>query len=181
MRSGKGGLIAMLGAIVLLIVGGILAFVLSEGDTEAYETLGRNVNGIKSEHFDGFWHCVFQGREDIGTNSDLTRELNERATTGRSRYGAYLQRDCMPKVSELETRLRALIPPEDMVALTNDLIAAAEQLKNAAGDFVGHVNGLEGAYDEDAATDQVRAVSRGWFDYKNAHNAINTAIRDHIE
>lgn len=180
MRGGKGGLYAILGGIVLLIVGGILAFVLSEKDVEAYETLGRNVNGIKGELFEGFWHCAFQGNEDVGNNTELVREINERASTGGQRYGAYLQRECMPKVGQLEERLRALIPPDDMVQPTNDLIDAAQAMQGAAADFVGYLGRIEGGYDESDARSQVSALARGWFDYKNAHNAVNAAIAEKI-
>lgn len=180
MRSGKGGLFAILGGIVLLIAGG-LAFMMSGGDAEAYQTLGQNVNGAKRELFDGFWACVFQGNTDPENNTELVSEIHQRAARGTARFGEYVRRSCMPKLTELETRLRALIPPEDMVQHVNELVAATETLKGAWSDYVAYLEALEGSYDEDTASDKVSAIARGWFEFKSTAGAANRAIGEHLE
>lgn len=181
MRSGKGGLIAVLGGLVLLVAGG-LAFFMSGGDAEAYETLGQNVNGAKRELFDGFWGCVFQGRVEANDNEALTRELHERAGRGGPRFAAYLRRECVPKLEELEPRLRALIPPDDMVASVNALVAAVEQLRGAFSDYIAYLEAIdpEAGYDEEDASDKVRAIARGWFEFKRAHSELNGALRERL-
>ncbi len=179
MKSGKGGLIAILGGIVVLAVGG-LAFMMSGGDAEAYETLGQNVNGAKRELFDGFWGCVFQGDTDPANNTELASELHQRAARGSERFAEYVRRSCLPKLTELETRLRALIPPEDMVQSVNELIAATETMKGGWSDYVAYVEALEGPYDETTAADKVSTIARGWFEFKSTIGAINRAVREKI-
>ena len=180
MKSGKGGLIAILGGIVLLIAGG-LAFMMSGGDAEAYETLGQNVNGAKRELFDGFWGCVFQGNTDPANNTELAAELHLRASRGTARFANYVRRSCLPKLTELETRLRALIPPEDMVTQVNELVAATETLKGGWSDYLAWLEALEGDYDEDAAGDKVSTIARGWFDFKSTIGAVNRAVAEKLE
>ncbi len=181
MRSGKGGLALVLGGIVL-VLGGALAFFMSGGDTEPYETLGQNINGAKRELFDSFWGCVFQGRVEVEDNEQLARELHQRAGRGGPRFATYVRRECTPKLEELEPRLRALIPPDDMVASVNALVAAVEQLRGAFSDYIAYLEAIdpEEGYDEEDASDKVRAIARGWFEFKRAHSELNGALRERL-
>lgn len=181
MRGGKGGLVAILAGLGLVLAAG-LAFFMGGDDSEPYETLGQNVNGAKHELFDGFWGCVFQGHEDVADNEVLARELHQRAARGGPRFAAYVRRECTPKLEELEPRLRALIPPDDMVASVNALVAAVEELRGAVSDYLAYLEALdpEAGYDEEDASDKVRAVARGWFDFKRAHGELNRALRERL-
>ncbi len=180
MRAGKGGLIAILLAIVALIGAGLF-FMATGGDSEAYEVLGQNVNGAKHDYFDAFWGCVFQQHVDIGGNEDLQREIQDRAARGGERFSTYVRRDCLEKLDDLEPRLRSLIPPDDMVTQVNALVAATGQLRGAWSDYLTWIDGLEGAYDRDAAAEKVRPVARGWFEYKTAHVELNRALAAALE
>ncbi|MEM9066976.1 MAG: hypothetical protein AAGE52_00680 [Myxococcota bacterium] len=181
MRAGKGGLIGLIAALVLVLGGG-LAFFMLGGDDEAYETLGQNVNGAKRDLFDGFWGCVFQGREEVSNNEELAAELNERATRGGARFATYIRRECLDRLEDLEPRLRALIPPEDMVSNVNDLVAAVGVLRGGFSDYLAYLEAIdpESRYDEDAARDKVSTIARGWYDFKRAHGELNRGLREHL-
>lgn len=181
MRGGSGGLVAMGVVAVLALVGGLVFLLMSGDDNEAYETLGRNVNGAKGELFDGFWACVFQGQEELSSNEDLQREITERASRGRERFGAMVRDRCLPKLDELEPRLEALIPPEDMHPSVSALADATRQLRGAWSDYIAFLDTQTDDYDEDAASSRVTAVARGWFEFKRAHSALNRELTGHIE
>lgn len=179
MRGGRGTLFAGLGAIAVLLIGGLAYLILGSDDLEPYRTLGRNVNGIQSEHFDSFWGCVFQGDERIGSNEDLQREIHERASNGGARFAALVRRDCLIKLTDMEPRLRALIPPTELAEEVQALITATEALRGAWSDYLAHLEVLD-TYDEEAASTLVSRIARGWFDFERAQAAIDTTIRTRL-
>ena len=182
MRGGRGGLVAILGGIVLLIGGGLAFFVLQSGDAnEAYETLGRNVNGLKARHFDAFWTCAFQGEKDLRNNEELAVEIHSRSERGHAAYARMVRERCLDRLEQLEPRLRDLIPPDDMVSGVNELIAATELLRGAWSDYLAYLEGLEGAYDRELASERVAPIARCWYEYRRAHGALNQAIREKLE
>jgi hypothetical protein len=180
MRGGRGGLVAAGVVAVLIVVAAVVALVMGNDDS-AYETLGRNVNGAKGELFDGFWHCTFGRDIDVRSNEDLMRELELRASRGGKRFGENVRERCLPKLTELEPRLDVLIPPDDMRPALNDLLQATRDLRGAWSDYLAYLDGLEGPYDEEEAHDRVVRIARGWFDFKNAHKALNDALREHLQ
>lgn len=179
MRGGRGPLFAGLGALALLLVGGFAYLVLGSDDLEPYRTLGRNVNGIQAEHFDAFWGCAFQADERIGNNEDLQREIHERAANGGPRFAAHVRGQCLSKLTEMEPRLRALIPPTELADEVQALIAATGALRSAWSDYLAHLEVLD-TYDEEAAATLVSRIARGWFDFERAQAAIDTAIRTRL-
>jgi len=179
MRGGRGGLVAAGVVAVLIVVAAVVALVMGD-DNSAYETLGRNVNGAKGELFDGFWHCTFGRDIDISSNEQLMRELEDRASRGGKQFGENVRERCLPKLADLEPRLDVLIPPDDMRPALNDLLQATRDLRGAWSDYLAHLDGLEGPYDEEEGHDRVVRIARGWFDFKHAHRALNDALRDHL-
>lgn len=176
MRGGRGTLFAGIAALAVVLLGGIAYLILGSDDLEPYRTLGRNVNGIESEFFDGFWGCVFQGEERIGSNEDLQREVHERASNGGARFAAHVRRDCLGKLTEMEPRLRALIPPSELAPKITELVSATESLRSAWSDYVAHLETLD-VYDEEAASPLVSRIARGWFEFERAQGEIDVAIR----
>jgi len=179
MRSGKGGLIAIFGGLALLLGGGLVFLLLGDED-DPYRNFGQSLNGIKAEHFDAFWDCAFQAREDVEGNEALEAEIHERAANGQQRYATYLRDECLGKLQQLEVQLRALIPPEEMQADVNALIAATERMRGAWSDYLSYLDDLEGEYDASDARARVRSVARGWYEYKTAHSRLNSALSERL-
>lgn len=176
MRGGRGGFFAILAAAALLLLGGV-GFLIFGGDgTEPHRTLGRNVNGLEAQYFRGFWGCVFQGDERIQNNEDLVRQIHDRAGNGGARFAQHVRTQCLGLLAELEPRLRALIPPTDMVEAVNELVRATEQLRGAWSDYLAHVEGGEGPYDRDEAGPLVDRIARGWFDFERTQAQIDRDV-----
>ena len=179
-KGGKGGMIAGVAIGVLLVVG-VAVFALSGDGTEAYRNFGRSVNGLDQEHFDGFWHCAFQGSEEVANNTELTSEIHQRAARGSKRYGQYVRSDCLPKLEALEPGIEGLVPPEDLQGDVRDLRAAVGELRGGWSDFIAHLDGLEGPYDESAAGSSVNRIAKGWFDYRTSHSKLNKALTEKLQ
>lgn len=181
MRKGKGRMLAgMIAAVVAAVVLAVV-FLASGGEAEAYRQFGRNVNGLKQEHFDQFWGCALRGENlaDINDNEALMAQIDLRGVQGSKRYVAHVRDDCMENLAELRSKLDALIPPEDMQGDVNELAEATSQLRSAWSNFIAHVDSAE-TYDSDAAREPITQIARGWYDFRRVHAQINSTIREKI-
>jgi hypothetical protein len=181
LHKGRGRMLAaMIVAGLVALVG--LAVYMSSGDEEKYSTFGKNINRIDDRYFDGFWGCALRGKKlaDLKSDQDLRNELHRRAENGGQRYGAHLREECMGALGELESRLNALIPPDDLQPEVRDLVDAVERLRSAMSDYIGYLDRLEGAYDRDAATQLMTPIARAWYDYRKTHSAINTKLGEKL-
>jgi hypothetical protein len=184
MKSGKGRMLAVMILAVVAAVAGLVLYMASGGEEEAYGTFGRNVNGLRRDHFDTFWGCALRGAnlDDVRTNEDLAAAINQRATNGKTVYARHLRDDCMPFLADLEPKLLTLIPPEDLADKLRELGAAVGALRSAVSAYVAYIEGLGDApYDAEDASEHVTAVARGWYDYKRVHNEINRAVAEKLE
>jgi hypothetical protein len=180
MRSGKGRMLAAMIGFGVLAVAGIVAMLALGGEDEEYSKFGRNINGLRQEHFDVFWGCSLRGVNlaDVRTNQDLMAQINRRATNGKARYGRQVRDNCLPQLTELEPKLRALITPEDMQEQVNELASSTEQLRASWSGFIAHLETLQDQpYDEDVAAEHVTNITKGWFDYRTTHNDLNKAVK----
>src|SRR5687768_10327913 len=57
LKKGRGWVLVA-GIIAALVVVAGLIFVLASEQPDQYGTIGRQINGIRQEHFDGFWMCA---------------------------------------------------------------------------------------------------------------------------
>lgn len=171
--------LAALGA--LLLLAGLAAFVLLSGDeNEAYVTLGRNVTGAKTQLFDGFWMCAFHRQEDPRNNEELADLWHTQAEMGGPRFAEQLNRSCITHLADLQERLEALIPPDDMRADVNSLINATRALRGGVSDFVAFLE-TQTSYEREDHGDRVRPIARGWYDFRAAYGVVNDHIRTRIE
>ena len=179
MKSGRSFVaFAGFGAVVLLVG---LAFAFLSGDeNEAYVTLGRNVTGAKTQLFDGFWMCAFHRSEDPRNNEELAELWHTQAEMGGPRFAALLNESCIPRLAELQERLEALIPPDDMRSDMSALIAATRSLRGAVSDFVAFLE-TQSSYERDENADRVRPVARAWYEFRAAYGLLNDHLRTRIE
>jgi hypothetical protein len=182
MRSGRGRMIAAM-VIAVLAAGGGFAWYLTTSGPNEYGQIGRQINGMKSEHFDAFWACALPGQDvrDIANDQQLRAEIVERARQSPSRYAQMIRETCMDMLDDHVPLLDALLPPEDIRAQIEGLRAALTSLRTAWAAWVDHLSSLEGAFDEEVEREALTGIARAWFDYKVAHRALNDLIRTHTE
>lgn len=177
-------LVLVLGAVAALVVGGgLMVLLLSGEDSEPYEAIGRQVNGMKTEHFDGFWACALPGMQldDLRSDQDLRREIQERAERRPNAYARHVREECIVKLNEHEPRLRQLLPPSDLSGQLESLTTSLNELRAGWNGYVDELSRAEDGYDEDTMAPHVSKIAKGWYDYRSAHGEINTAIRGHLE
>lgn len=182
MRSGRGRMVFGMIAAVLVGIGGLVWFVSSEQPSE-YGQIGRQINGMRDDHFDAFWGCALprMDLDQINGAERLLREISERAAQPRP-YAQHVRGTCMVMLDEHIPLLTALIVPEDLQASVDQLRAALDALRTAWPQFLDHLDHLQGGFDaEDPTTRQLMtAIATGWRDYKVAHIALNNQIRTHL-
>ncbi len=182
MQSGRGG---MLVAIVVAVVAvlGALGWYLSQDATNPYGELGKEVNGLKGRHFDGFWACALQGTPPSKiTKADAMRDqLQQRGKRGRGRYAEILRADCMSKLKPLAESLRQVTGPTDSLVLVLGMARASDRLSEAVESYVGYLEGLEGGYDEGAAQGPVEQTTRGWYDFRLKHRDLNRLLKEKLQ
>ncbi len=188
-RSGRRRMLVVMVLAAVAALGGLIAFMAS-GDDEAVARFGRSVNGYDREHFKAFWGCMLPRADlkSLRTNEDVSRQIHLRAEENAQAYGAYLRKRCLPKLSGLSTKLRALIPPRGFDAPLEGmdrpplsaLADAAERLSGAVSDYAGYLSGLEGGYDRDMASSRVEAIVRAWYDYRVARAKLNAALKEQL-
>ena len=180
LRSGRGKMVAGMAVAVLAAVAGLVWFVSASGPSE-YGQLGRQINGMRAEHFDAFWACALPREDlrDIRNDQQLRAEIAERAVQPRA-YATHVRTQCMVHLDEHLPPLAALILPEDLDPPVQSLRAAIEAQRTAWGAFLEHLDRVEGGFDAEAADAQLGAIARGWYDYKVAHGQVNDVIRAHV-
>lgn len=179
LKSGRGKMIVAMIAAVAVGVGGLVWFVGSQQPSE-YGQIGRQINGLRADHFDAFWACALprQDLRDLRTNEQLQREISERAASPRA-YALHVRNECLVRLDEHVTPLNALIVPDDLTAPVEQLRTAIAAERQAWGRFLDYLDHLEGPFDADAASEHLTAIARAWFEYKVAHGAINDVVRAH--
>ncbi|MDQ3033097.1 MAG: hypothetical protein M3Y87_11815 [Myxococcota bacterium] len=181
LKSGRGKMIAGMVFAVLIAVGGLIWFVGSQQPSE-YGQIGRQINGMRADHFDAFWACALPRADlrDIRNDQQLRTEIARRAASPRP-YAQHVRSECIVRLDEHVSPLNALIVPEDLAPAVEQLRAAINAQRQAWSSFLDYLEHVEGAFDPEAADEHLTAIARGWFEYKVAHGAINDVLRTHVD
>jgi hypothetical protein len=180
MRSGRWRMIVVALLAVVIVVGG-LAWWMAGEQPDQYGTIGRQVNGMRADHFDAFWACALPRMrlDDLRSDQDLRYNINKRAASAPGRYASHVREQCLVKLNEHDRPLRALIAPEDLQGQIEELGRALTALRDGWGGYLTELDRVGGTpYDEEAMGPQLNKIAKGWFDYKVAHNNINRIIRE---
>lgn len=184
--AGGGGRGTMIAAIVVfgLLALGALVLVLRSGGESPYSPLGRQLNGMRQEHFDAFWSCALprQDLRDLAGAPQVVEAVTHNAHSSPHNYAQLVRTQCMTHLDEHAPLLAALIVPEDMHEGMNALTGALRSLHDSWGAYLTYLEGLAGAYDREDphAVELVTAIARGWYDYKVALGTLNDVIRSHV-
>jgi hypothetical protein len=181
MRSGRGRMIAAMVGVVVALLGGVAWLTMSAPPSE-YGPLGRQINGMRQDHFDAFWGCALPRADlrDITGAEALLEAIGERAARPHA-YAEHVRSECVVHLDEHLPPLTLLIVPDDLRAETEHLRSAVEEQRTAWRALLEHLDRSETFDAEDATTRRLlTAVAHGWYEYKRAHSALNTTIRSHL-
>jgi len=179
-NKGKGPLLSvMLGLLGLTVVG--FGWYLVQDQPNPYGELGKQINGLRGQYFDGFWTCALPGKrlDELKNNGDLRAELHTRGEA-LGRYGQHLSGKCREAVRELGVRLSALLPPDDARPLIAEMIGALRKIDEGTRVYSDYLQNVEGAYQADGADPALSGLVRGWYEFRKAHAALNQVIRDKL-
>jgi hypothetical protein len=180
-NKGKGKtLFGMLAMLALALAA--FAWYLVQDQPNPYGELGKQVNGLRGQFFDGYWTCALPGKRlgEIKNDQDLRTELDTRAVA-KERYAQHLSNKCRPQVAELIVRLRALLPPEEARKNIQSMIDGLIKVDGGSAQFAEYLTGLEGPYAAEAGAPAMSGLVRGWYEFRKAHAALNQLVRDKLE
>jgi hypothetical protein len=183
MRKGRLPMLAGMVSIVVIIVIGSFILLREDDEKLAYSEIGKTVNGIKQEYFDGFWGCALKGvnLRDIKSNDALVAQINRRGAQAASVYARLLRQNCKDKLEEMQTKLEVLIPPEGVTKEVKAMAEANSKLRGAWSAFISYMDDPKTDYDEATARPKIIEIARAWYEYKKAHTAFNKAVKAKIE
>ena len=183
LKRGKGGMIAVLVVLGLGFLGGLFALMSGGDEARVYGELGRKINGLRGAHFDQFWGCALPSAnlKDIKSNADLISQLDGRAAESGRAYGLHLHDKCMPKLEEIEPQLDTLIVPADMKVDVDGMKSATSKLRGSLSALVSYLDNPELKYDSDSARVYFDNIARGWFEFRQAHAAVNKTLKAKLE
>lgn len=183
LRRGRGGVAGVLAVLFVLGAAGMWFLVSDGDDARVYGELGRQLNGLKQAQFDQFWGCALPGANlrDIKTNTELASQLANRARERGQAYGVHLREACVGKLTEIEPTLDSLIMPEDLREDVSKLKQATSKLRSASSAFVSYLDTPDFHYDDTAAGIYIDNITRGWFDFRQAHADLNKTLKTKLE
>jgi hypothetical protein len=179
-NKGKGALLfAMLALLALSVLG--FGWYLVQDQPNPYGELGKQINGLRGQYFDGFWTCVLPGKRlaELKNDGDLRGELHTRGEA-LARYGQHLSGKCRSEARELSVRLSALLPPDDARPLVAQMVDALHKMDDGTRAYADYLQSVEAPYQADAAEPAMVGLVRGWYDFRKAHAALNQLIRDKL-
>ena len=172
LRRRAPGVVLALGARGLTVAAGLAGVMLGDA-SGPYAILGRNVNGADG-HVDAYLACALGPGRRFRSNAELEEALAAEVQGGGAAFATQLVSRCNGELAELSRTLGALIPPEDLAAATEALVASARALHAAARDYA------EALGAEPEASPSPRALSRAWYEYRHALAGLNDSLRDRL-
>jgi hypothetical protein len=184
MQTGKGRMMAaIIGTVVVVIVGAALFLVQDKGQ-EQYREAGKVVNGANIKgNFDTFWGCALQGvnLRDLDTADALIAQVDTRGSEGRTKYAKHIESRCVKKLSDMQSKLDILTVPQELQTDLSAMKDASSQLRGAWSSYMVYLTDSKESYDEGEARNKVKEIARGWFEFKKAHSSLNKRLREKLE
>lgn len=178
-NQGKAKLLAAMIAMACTLGG--FAYYLVQDQPNPYGELGRQVNSLRSQLFEGYLTCALPNTSprNLKSDADLRRELDARGGAG-ARYGAHLRTKCAPSLRELSTRLRTLLPPDDAAGSIQIMASAATKMEAGSNAFADYLENMEDAYSASEAEREHAELVRGWYEFRSAHSELNRLVKEKL-
>lgn len=183
LRKGRGGSLIVIGALGVVLAAGLVLLIGGDDQARVYGEIGKHINGLKRAHFDQFWSCALPGENiaDLRSNTELSAKLDVRGQERGRAYGVYLRDRCMPKLEQVGPELEALIVPDDLQPDVRALTSALGQLRSSVSEYVVYLDDAALQYDAEQAGPRLGQITRAWYDFKKAHNAVNARIKTKLK
>lgn len=183
MRSGRRGPLIGMIVVGVLVVGGLVALISGGDEQRVYGEMGKKINGIKQANFDQFWACALPGTnlKNVRSNSDLTSQINVRASEKGRAFGVYVREKCLETLVDVAPQLDTLIVPEDLKGDVASMRSAVEDLRSAWSGLISYLDNPELAYQFEEAEPRINAITRAWFEFKKAHASLNKTLKKKLE
>jgi hypothetical protein len=180
-RRGRGLMLAgLLGALGVGLAG-LWQLLSHDDEARVYGELGRSINGIRQQYFDGFWECALSGLPARGlrSNTELIEWLRMLAQdSGAQDYAAHLREDCAQKLDPIGPRLGQLIAPPDLAQDVATLQRSAAQLQTHLAAWTACLDRSQPSCDD---ARELNGIARGWFEFQAAHASINKTLKLRLE
>lgn len=179
-NKGKGRVLAaMVGALIAAVAA--FGWYVAQGKESPYAALGKQVNGLRTQYFDGFLVCALPGKKasEIKNDGELRDELHGRGAAG-ARYAAHLRNACSAPLRELDIRLQALAPPAEATPALQGMAAGVTKMRVGTEAYIAHLEGLTGGYDRAAAEPELAPLVRGWYEFRKAHGEFNRLVKEQL-
>lgn len=179
-QKGKGRMLAAMIFAVLAAVGAFGWYVVQDQPNQ-YGELGKQLNGLRSTHFDNFWTCVLpQHRMDtLKSDRDVREAIHTRAVASKP-YGNHLKGKCRPHLKDFSVKLRALITPDDAAPSVKDMADAVVKLEAGVDAYSLHLTSLTEGYDKEIGESQMEQLVLGWYEFKKAHSSVNKLVKEKL-
>jgi hypothetical protein len=83
--------------------------------------------------------------------------------------------------SELITRLRALLPPDEARPLIQAMIDGLIKMDNGTREFAEYLQDLQARYVEEEGEPALTGLVRGWYEFRKAHAELNQLVRSKLQ
>ena len=182
-KRGRSSMLWGVGFAVVVGLAGLWHLVGGDDEGRVYSELGRKINGMRQANFDQFWDCALGGKNlrELKSNTDLMEQLDGHAAQRGRGYAVHLREACVGRLTDIEPMLDTLIIPNDLKADVDKLKAATSKLRGAASAYVSYLDNPELKYDSEAAKQYIEPIARAWFEFCQAHAAINKILKARID
>ena len=180
LQKGKERMLAAMIAAALAAVA-FFAWYVVQDQPNPYGELGKQLNGMRSAHFEKFWTCVLPNHrlDTLKNDRDVREALHTRAVAAGP-YGKHLNDRCKPHLKDLGVNLRALLPPDDAAPSVKGMADAAATLQAGVDAYSLHLTSLTEGYEKEAGEGQMEQLVRGWYEFKKAHGEANKLIKSKL-
>ncbi len=172
MHTGAWKLPVILSVMVVGIVGGIAAFVITGSAGEEVDAASGQLNRLHTEHFVAFYGCAKVPHEMklYKSMDDVPRRIAKNAWNSEKRYAGYLRSKCFPQFGEYAAKVSAMATPQDMTAEVRNLAERIRGLRSSWEEFARYLERAE--VDEEAHMAAAIPVAKAWQAYSISRNAL---------
>jgi hypothetical protein len=183
MHQGRGRMLLGIAVVIIAVIVGAVFLLMEDAGSEQYRELGKTVNGMKLEFFDGFWGCALQrvNLNDLNSAEKLVAQIEMRGADQPRPYAKHVRDNCQDKLDEMQTKLDVLTGPAELQADIAGMTDGIAKLRSSWSSYISYLDDPKLDYDAGAARSKIKEIARGWYDFKKAHAEINKKLKEKLE